>query len=63
MEGPEKIDKWLHVWSEAEQAARIKNQQRDRLGNAAGESPASRTEESGADTPIQAASLWTKRSG
>lgn len=35
----------LHVWSDAERAERIKNPRRDRLGNAVGESPQTRTEE------------------
>lgn len=44
MEGLEKIDKWLHVWTEAEREARIKKPCATAL-ETQGESPASRTEE------------------
>lgn len=44
-DGPQPIQRWLHVWSEAERERRIKNPSTVRPYTCAGENPPERAEE------------------
>ena len=44
-EGPQPIQRWLHVWSEADRERRIKNPSTVRPYTCAGENPPERAEE------------------